>query len=606
MRAVTPRIPHASDATPHRRCSRRCGSAASRCRTASCRRRTRSSTPTASSPIARPRTSSGARAAAAGCSSPATSSCIRPGSIRGFQDAFRPEAVEADRRMTDAIHEAGRAGLRPAQPSRRAGDARRSGRPARGICPVAHALALDGARDPRDERRRHPRGHRGLGAVGRDRAGAAASTASRSTSPTAICCTSSSRRSTTPARDGYGGDLEGRTRFAREVLAAVRERVGEDFVVGIRIVANEFHPQGLDAAALRDAIAMLRAATRIDFLDLAAGGYHNVHYVFPSAAMPYAWLRDEVAAVKAANPDIPVFGVGRRAQPRAGRGGRPRRHRRHGRPHAGADRRPRPRAQAARGPGGRHPALHPSEPGMPRPRQSRTRDVVHGQPARRAGARAARAARGGRAAALDRRRRRPGGHARRRRARDRRTRGHPARARRRARRAAAPRARGARPREHRPARRRPAARPRRRRASRCGSASRRRPPCSASCGRTGSSSRPARSRRARPRSRSAGRTPAASPRRDGRRVRRGRRSRRARPAHRRGRRGRHRVRVGHRAHAARGGRRAHPDHAVRDGVPARRRRATTARCCSSVSPRIRASSVWSRSGSTRVGATRSS
>src|SRR6478609_7873941 len=29
------------------------------------------------------------------------------GSIRGFQDAFRPEAVAANRRMTDAIHDAG-------------------------------------------------------------------------------------------------------------------------------------------------------------------------------------------------------------------------------------------------------------------------------------------------------------------------------------------------------------------------------------------------------------------------------------------------------------------------------------------------------------------
>ena len=29
------------------------------------------------------------------------------GSIRGFQDAFRPEAEAADRRMTEAIHEAG-------------------------------------------------------------------------------------------------------------------------------------------------------------------------------------------------------------------------------------------------------------------------------------------------------------------------------------------------------------------------------------------------------------------------------------------------------------------------------------------------------------------
>jgi len=61
---------------------------------------------------------------------------------------------------------------------------------------------------------------------------------------------------------------------------------------------------------MREVIARLRAEARIDFLDLAAGGYHNVHYVFPSSPMPFAWLRDDVAAVKAANPDVPVFGVG--------------------------------------------------------------------------------------------------------------------------------------------------------------------------------------------------------------------------------------------------------------------------------------------------------
>ncbi len=90
----------------------------------------------------------------------------------------------------------------------------------------------------------------------------------------------------------------------------MRERVGDDFTVGIRIVANEFHPDGIDGAGMREVIARLRADARIDFLDLAAGGYHNVHYVFPSSPMPYAWLRDDVAAVKAANPDVPVFGVG--------------------------------------------------------------------------------------------------------------------------------------------------------------------------------------------------------------------------------------------------------------------------------------------------------
>src|SRR4051812_46072333 len=110
--------------------------------------------------------------------------------------------------------------------------------------------------------------------------------------------------------DDYGGDLERRTRFPREVLWAVRARVGDDFTVGIRVVANEFHAGGLDGAQALEVISLLRAEARVDFVDLAAGGYHDVHYVFPSSAMPVAWLRDEVAAVKQANLDLPVFGVG--------------------------------------------------------------------------------------------------------------------------------------------------------------------------------------------------------------------------------------------------------------------------------------------------------
>ncbi|WP_439593740.1 FAD-dependent oxidoreductase [Microbacterium sp.] len=231
------------------------------------------------------------------------------GSIRGFQDAFRPESVAANLAMTDAVHDAGSRIFvqlnhhgAQAQPDGPEGP-RTVYAPSRILSPsTAHAtremdaadirsfvdawatsaaLAQDGGFDGVEIHMAHGYLlHEFLSPLYNARS------------------------------DGYGGDLEGRTRFPREVLAAVRERVGDDFTVGIRIVANEFHPEGLDGAAMRAVIARLREDARIDFLDLAAGGYHNVHYVFPSSPMPYAWLRDDVAAVKAANPDVPVFGVG--------------------------------------------------------------------------------------------------------------------------------------------------------------------------------------------------------------------------------------------------------------------------------------------------------
>ncbi|NLP84507.1 NAD(P)-binding protein [Microbacterium sp. CFH 90308] len=231
------------------------------------------------------------------------------GSIRGFQDAFRPESVPAAKKMTDAVHDTGAKILvqlnhhgAQAQPDGPDGP-RAVYAPSRILSPsTAHAT------------REMDRADIAAFAEGWATSAAHARDAGFDGVEIHMAHGYLLHQFLSPlynARtDGYGGDLEGRTRFPREVLRAVRARVGEDFTVGIRIVANEFHADGLDGAAMREIIALLRAEARIDFLDLAAGGYHNVHYVFPSSPMPFAWLRDDVAAVKAANPDIAVFGVG--------------------------------------------------------------------------------------------------------------------------------------------------------------------------------------------------------------------------------------------------------------------------------------------------------
>ncbi len=76
--------------------------------------------------------------------------------------------------------------------------------------------------------------------------------------------------------DEYGGSLENRTRFGIEVLEAVRDQVGDDFIVGLRISADELIKGGneLDECL---AIAKIYAASGlIDFLDVVGGsGYNN-------------------------------------------------------------------------------------------------------------------------------------------------------------------------------------------------------------------------------------------------------------------------------------------------------------------------------------------
>jgi 2,4-dienoyl-CoA reductase-like NADH-dependent reductase (Old Yellow Enzyme family) len=72
-------------------------------------------------------------------------------------------------------------------------------------------------------------------------------------------------------RDGYGGSRENRVRLPLEVLAAVRARVGDDYVVGIRYLGDEVIEGGSD---LDDAIwfGVQFAGAGVDYLSVSKGG----------------------------------------------------------------------------------------------------------------------------------------------------------------------------------------------------------------------------------------------------------------------------------------------------------------------------------------------
>jgi 2,4-dienoyl-CoA reductase-like NADH-dependent reductase (Old Yellow Enzyme family) len=71
--------------------------------------------------------------------------------------------------------------------------------------------------------------------------------------------------------DGYGGSREGRVRLPLEVLRAVRRRVGDDFVVGVRYLGDEVIGGGSD---LEDAVwfGVRLAAAGSDYLSVSKGG----------------------------------------------------------------------------------------------------------------------------------------------------------------------------------------------------------------------------------------------------------------------------------------------------------------------------------------------
>jgi 2,4-dienoyl-CoA reductase-like NADH-dependent reductase (Old Yellow Enzyme family) len=72
--------------------------------------------------------------------------------------------------------------------------------------------------------------------------------------------------------DEYGGDLRGRMRFPIEIVEAVRNRVGRDFPLGVRI-STETVPGGTSVEEAIEIVAMLERTGQIDFVDISIGSY---------------------------------------------------------------------------------------------------------------------------------------------------------------------------------------------------------------------------------------------------------------------------------------------------------------------------------------------
>jgi 2,4-dienoyl-CoA reductase-like NADH-dependent reductase (Old Yellow Enzyme family) len=120
--------------------------------------------------------------------------------------------------------------------------------------------------------------------------------------------------STNTRDDAYNGDLDARLRFAREVLAAVREAAGDGVAVGIRLAADEITPDGFGPEACAEIAAALCAGGGVDFVSAALGHsatYRGSTYIVPPPPEPLAAIAGPVAPMRAAIPDVPLIATSR-------------------------------------------------------------------------------------------------------------------------------------------------------------------------------------------------------------------------------------------------------------------------------------------------------
>ena len=114
--------------------------------------------------------------------------------------------------------------------------------------------------------------------------------------------------------DAYGGSFENRMRLPLEVLAAMREAVGPDWPISVRLCLHEYTPFGYDLDYGLEVGRALAASGNADLFCSDAGTFSSFWMEIPPSAVPQLVFNDLNAALKRATP-IPVVAFGRIKNP---------------------------------------------------------------------------------------------------------------------------------------------------------------------------------------------------------------------------------------------------------------------------------------------------
>ncbi len=112
--------------------------------------------------------------------------------------------------------------------------------------------------------------------------------------------------------DEYGGDIRGRARLLLEVIAAIRERVGDDYPLWARINALEYFTQGANTFDDALELAPLLEAAGLDAIHVSAYADSNIAIGFTESHTAHepGKLVDFARQIKAV-VGIPIIAVGR-------------------------------------------------------------------------------------------------------------------------------------------------------------------------------------------------------------------------------------------------------------------------------------------------------
>ena len=117
--------------------------------------------------------------------------------------------------------------------------------------------------------------------------------------------------STNRRTDRYGGTTENRAQFLLEVLRVLREAIGPDRILGVRLSGYEGTRGGIELVDAVETAQLVEADGQVDYINTAIGmATETLHLIEASMAVPAGYANFIPSAIKEV-VSLPVIGVGR-------------------------------------------------------------------------------------------------------------------------------------------------------------------------------------------------------------------------------------------------------------------------------------------------------
>ena len=111
--------------------------------------------------------------------------------------------------------------------------------------------------------------------------------------------------------DEYGGDLEGRTRFLRELIDIITISCSDNFIIGLKLPGDDGIPGGIDHSESARITGHLAEGGGFHYLVYCDGSHSNtLETHIPDMSYPRAPYVDGHAEIAANAPDVPLMALG--------------------------------------------------------------------------------------------------------------------------------------------------------------------------------------------------------------------------------------------------------------------------------------------------------